>query len=73
MSKPGYCKMFKNLQKRLINFWCGIRTLTGDDAYQRYLQHWRLRHADDGEQPLSRREFYIAEQQRKWNRPNRCC
>lgn len=45
--------------------------LTGDDAYDRYLQHHHQRHAD---QPvLDRRAFYLAEQQRKWNGINRCC
>lgn len=48
-------------------------TLTGDDAYQRYLEHWYGEHDHSGQRPLTRREFYLAEQQRKWNKPNRCC
>lgn len=53
--------------------WQGLLTLTGDDAYQRYLYHWQQKHTHEQQRPLSRREFFISEQQRKWNRPNRCC
>lgn len=49
----------------------GLRHVTGDDAYERYLAHHRQYHS---EQPiLDRRAFYIAEQQRKWNGVKRCC
>ncbi|MDZ7737392.1 MAG: YbdD/YjiX family protein [Gammaproteobacteria bacterium] len=65
--------MTAKLKHRARNLWQGLLTLTGDDAYQRYLRHWRQEHADSGERPMSRREFYLAEQQRKWNKPNRCC
>jgi uncharacterized short protein YbdD (DUF466 family) len=51
--------------------WRAIRALSGDDAYERYLQH---RAAAHGDAPvLSRREFYIDEQRRKWGTINRCC
>lgn len=49
-----------------------VRRLNGDDAYERYLAHWRGHHADDGA-PLDRRQFYQAELQRKWNGIRRCC
>ncbi len=52
-------------------FWRGVRTATGDDAYERYLTHHEAAHPDA--QPLSRRAFFEAEQQRKWSRINRCC
>jgi len=61
------------LKRSIRNFWRGLQRLTGDDAYQRYLEHWRREHACDEEKPMSRREFYLAEEQRKWNKPNRCC
>jgi uncharacterized short protein YbdD (DUF466 family) len=51
--------------------WRALRTLSGDDAYERYLQH---RAATHPESPvLSRREFYVDEQRRKWGSINRCC
>lgn len=52
-------------------FWRGVRTATGDDAYERYLRHNAEAHS--GATPLSRRAFFEAEQQRKWSRINRCC
>ncbi len=51
--------------------WRGLRAVTGDDAYERYLCHHGEQHP--GSPPLSRRAFYVAEQQRQWNRINRCC
>ncbi len=73
MSEPSCPSMLDRLQQKLITFWRGVRNATGDDAYQRYLDHWYATHKDDQTQPLGRREFFQAEQQRKWNRPNRCC
>ncbi len=51
--------------------WRALRSLLGDDAYERYLSHRRLRHP--GEPPLDRRAFYLAELERRWARINRCC
>jgi uncharacterized short protein YbdD (DUF466 family) len=51
--------------------WAGLRALAGDDAYDRYLAHRRERHP--GEAELDRREFYLAELDRRWARITRCC
>jgi uncharacterized short protein YbdD (DUF466 family) len=51
--------------------WRTLRQLAGDDAYERYCEHLRLNHPD--ELPLSRREFYIRNQQEKWSGIKRCC
>jgi uncharacterized short protein YbdD (DUF466 family) len=48
-----------------------LRRLSGDDAYERYLDHHAQAHP--GVPALSRRAFYISEQQRKWGTINRCC
>jgi uncharacterized short protein YbdD (DUF466 family) len=48
-----------------------LRQVSGDDAYERYLEHHRQHHAD--QMTLDRRAFYLAEQQRKWNGVKRCC
>jgi uncharacterized short protein YbdD (DUF466 family) len=53
------------------NAWSILRTLSNDDAYERYLAHHRSSHADRA--PLSRRAFYLSEQQRKWTGVSRCC
>ncbi len=57
----------------LERFWRILRATTGDDAYERYLAHWRARHAHEGGEPLSRKAFYEGEIQRRWNGVKRCC
>jgi uncharacterized short protein YbdD (DUF466 family) len=52
--------------------WQALRTLSGDDAYERYLAHRCARHATDAP-PLDRAAFFRAEQQRKWEGVKRCC
>jgi uncharacterized short protein YbdD (DUF466 family) len=51
--------------------WRALRTLSGDDAYERYLRHHAAAHPDCP--VLSRRQFFVDEQQRKWGTINRCC
>ncbi|MCQ8102652.1 YbdD/YjiX family protein [Methylomonas sp. SURF-2] len=53
----------------IVNAW---QNCNGEAAYQRYLEHWRRQHASEG-QPLSRKAFFAAETQRKWNGIKRCC
>jgi uncharacterized short protein YbdD (DUF466 family) len=58
----------------LQRLWRVIREVTGDDAYERYLTHWRAEHAAvAGPQPLDRASFYREEQRRKWDGVRRCC
>jgi uncharacterized short protein YbdD (DUF466 family) len=47
--------------------------VTGDDAYERYLAHWRSTHAASGGAPLERAAFFKEEQTRKWEGVKRCC
>jgi uncharacterized short protein YbdD (DUF466 family) len=56
---------------RLRRLWAALRTLLGDDAYERYLDHQRRRHPDLA--PLQRSDFYRAEVDRRWSQINRCC
>jgi uncharacterized short protein YbdD (DUF466 family) len=58
--------------RKLRRLWRALRALSGDDAYERYLAHWRVHHAAEGE-PLGRKAFFRAEQERKWNGIKRCC
>ena len=48
----------------------GLRALSGDDAYERYLIHHARAHAGP---PLSRRAFYEEREARKWSGVSRCC
>jgi uncharacterized short protein YbdD (DUF466 family) len=56
----------------LRRLWALVREATGDDAYERYLAHWRARHGTQGA-PLDRAAFYREEQRRKWEGVRRCC
>ena len=56
----------------VLRFWRALRAATGDDAYERYLAHWRDRHRDAAA-PLDRRAFFKEEQRRKWEGVRRCC
>jgi len=59
------------MKQRLVDLWKVLRALATDDAYERYLTHHAEAHGD--EMPISRREFYLGEQQRKWTGVSRCC
>jgi uncharacterized short protein YbdD (DUF466 family) len=56
---------------KLKNVWGLIRRLSGDDAYERYLQHHAEHHVD--ESPLSKEEFFKQWQDGKWKGVKRCC
>lgn len=47
--------------------------MNGDSSYERYLAHWSQQHAQHCESPLSRKDFFAAEIQRKWQGVRRCC
>jgi uncharacterized short protein YbdD (DUF466 family) len=60
------------IRKMLSCVWNAVRSISGDDAYERYLEHLKRRHPES--KPLSRRSFFRSEQQRRWSGgPNRCC
>jgi len=63
--------MAARLKINLSHFWLRIRELSGDDAYERYLAHHHICHAEVA--PLSRKEFFQRDQQQKWNSIKRCC
>jgi uncharacterized short protein YbdD (DUF466 family) len=61
----------KVLFRVLHKGWKLLRRLSGDDAYERYLQHWHLHHREGT--PLNRADFQRMECERRWNGPGRCC
>ena len=61
----------KQFLHRARGLWSGLRSLLGDDAYERYLAHRQERHPGDA--TLDRRSFYLSELDRRWARINRCC
>jgi uncharacterized short protein YbdD (DUF466 family) len=56
---------------RLTALWHALRTLTGDDAYERYLRHAGAHHP--GEPLMTAREFWRDAERRKWSGVSRCC
>lgn len=59
------------LMNKLRLGWCRLRTLTGDDAYERYLQHHGGTRSPLA--PLSRKAYFRNAQQSRWDKINRCC
>lgn len=52
-----------------------MRQLSGDDAYERYLQHYAEHHQNvlEVEPPLSKEAFFKEWQDKKWTGVKRCC
>jgi uncharacterized short protein YbdD (DUF466 family) len=60
-----------NLREDLQKLWDFVREVSGDDAYERYLTRHARAHPDLT--PMTRPEFFTAEQDRKWDGITRCC
>jgi uncharacterized short protein YbdD (DUF466 family) len=58
------------LAENLLKVW---HRLNGDTAYQTYLKHWQIYHADKEASPMTRKAYFSAETKRKWNGIKRCC
>jgi Selenoprotein, putative len=59
----------RQLATMLGKIWEYIREASGENDYARYF----ARAARQGEEPLSRRAFYLSQLEHKHSRPNRCC
>ena len=79
MCRPSWLKNgcgIKEMTRFLLvlnKLWQGIRHMSGEDAYERYLDHWRDHHGGDDGAPLDRKAFLKQRQERKWNGIKRCC
>jgi uncharacterized short protein YbdD (DUF466 family) len=51
--------------------WRYLRAVSGDDAYERYLEHHAAHHL--GEPVMPRKAFFTDHQRRKWTGVSRCC
>ena len=67
--------LVSNLHSYAKNIWSRLRQLSGDDAYERYLQHYQQHHKPNSshEPPLSREAFFKQWQDKKWTGVKRCC
>jgi Selenoprotein, putative len=59
------------IQKSAARLWLGIREWCGDAAYERYQEAHARRGC--GEAQLSRRDFYVAQLEKRYSRVSRCC
>ncbi len=48
-----------------------LRGVTGDDAYEKYVDHHRRTHPDL--EPMSASDFFKAQLEQKWNCVSGCC
>ena len=55
----------------LVAGWRFIRTVSGDDAYERYLAHHAAHHT--GEPLMTPKEYFCERQRQKWTGVSRCC
>ena len=55
----------------LVAAWRYLRQASGDDAYERYLEH--MADAHPGERVLGRGEYFRVRQNEKWSGITRCC
>lgn len=62
---------YATLKPALKQLWGYLRQVTGDDAYERYLEHHGKAHPDA--LPMSRRDYFKHLQDEKWNKISRCC
>jgi len=60
-----------SVMNKIRQGWRSLRTLTGDDAYDRYLEHHCCTRSPLA--PLSRKEYFSRAQQGHWEKINRCC
>lgn len=63
--------MGARLGTRLRMMWRALRMLSGDDGYERYLEHHAETHANTP--ALSRSAWFMHQQQQKWSGIKRCC
>jgi uncharacterized short protein YbdD (DUF466 family) len=55
----------------LRNGWRYLRHTSGDDAYERYVEHMALDHP--GQPTMSRAQYFRLRQEQKWDGIKRCC
>jgi uncharacterized short protein YbdD (DUF466 family) len=56
---------------KLKKLWDVVRSLSGDDSYERYVQHQAQNHPDDP--ILERKAFFVMNLENKWGGIARCC
>jgi uncharacterized short protein YbdD (DUF466 family) len=58
--------------RRVLRYaWAFLRQVSGDDAYERYLDHMARCHAE--EPVMTRAQYFAFRLDEKWQRISRCC
>ncbi|MEX0958556.1 MAG: YbdD/YjiX family protein [Burkholderiales bacterium] len=68
---PAFRHLYRRVRAAARQAWHFVREVSGDDAYERYLQHHSRAHP--GERPMNRKEYIRFRDEQKWNRISRCC
>jgi uncharacterized short protein YbdD (DUF466 family) len=69
---PGVgASRFAGVGRLLRSAWRYLRQASGDDKYERYVEHMALVHP--GEPTVSRSEYFRMCQEQKWDGIKRCC
>jgi uncharacterized short protein YbdD (DUF466 family) len=71
MTRVTRSRLLQGVMRCARSAWGWLRTMTDDDAYERYQRHQAARHP--GEPLLGRRAYYEETQRRKWSGVSRCC
>ncbi|MBI2994599.1 MAG: YbdD/YjiX family protein [Gammaproteobacteria bacterium] len=68
---PSVSRLLASVQECASRAWSFLRQLTGDDAYEAYLEH--LRHDHAGATPLPRGDYFRQRLDQRWRGVTRCC
>lgn len=63
----------RQVRSVLVLLWRIIRQLSGDDAYERYLQQHAAHHHACDHPPLTRQAYFKQRQDQQWQGIKRCC
>ena len=61
----------RNIRRLAKHLWRGVREWCGDAAYERYMRSPAAQ--EPKSRPLTAKEFYIEQLNRRYSRPTRCC
>ena len=68
----GRITRWRRAKKLVRRLWCGVRDWCGDSAYDRYLIATQKKDLPACA-PLTEKQFYVEQLNRRYSRPNRCC
>lgn len=70
-TQSGVWSLLNPLWRGLRQAWSFTREVSGDDAYDRYLDH--MAQAHPAQIPMTRSRYHRFRMEQKWNRISRCC